>query len=236
MVVIDGAPFIDDVDQLVRRAVWSTLPIGHEDLFMSLLWGWWDQQAVAMLQRRRPRMDVGDVYVALNELRDQFTRDRLPTLVQLRDVDVEEAVNLHKDMQFVHQLRWIAWPSQNLEKAVVDYYRAYTQTQRWVDEDLIGLDELGRFEDDLRDEWEREFEFMVEDVDEKADEDAKQKAGREFLRKVLDLTQVTVRAQYNEVFFARGKRHELADRGLMGWHPEFRDRLASLLLGPPEHV
>ena len=65
----------------------------------------------------------------------------------------------------------------NLQKAVVDYFRAYTQTARWVSEDLIGLDELQRFEDELVDEWEREFEFMHIDLGENASEEDKQKAG-----------------------------------------------------------
>jgi hypothetical protein len=37
-----------------------------------------------------------------------------------------------------------------------------------------------------------------------------------------DSTAVTVRSRYTDPFFARGKRHELADDGPVGWHPEFQ--------------
>jgi hypothetical protein len=228
--VLDGEPYLEDVDARVRRELTWLLPKGHEDLFMQLLWGWWDVQAVGMLRGRRTGVGVSEVTQKLNDLRDQFTQDRLPTLVELRDVDVESVLASYRDRPFVAQLGWINWPPVNLQKAVVDYFRAYTQTSRWVTEDLIGLDELQRFEDELVDEWQREFEFMQIQLGATATEDEKQLAGTEFLRDLLDATEVRVRARYDDAFFARGKRHELADSGRVGWHVDFEDRLRSLLL------
>jgi hypothetical protein len=36
--------------------------------------------------------------------------------------------------------------------------------------------------------------------------------------------------RYDEPFFARGKHHELADDGRIGWHADFRIKLRELLL------
>jgi hypothetical protein len=99
-----------------------------------------------------------------------------------------------------------------------------------VNEDLIGLDELQRFEDELVDEWQREFEFMELGLDDSASEEEKQRAGTKLLRDLLDATEVRVRARYDDAFFTRGKRHELADSGRVGWHVDFEDRLRALLL------
>jgi hypothetical protein len=228
--VADGAPYLEDVDAEVRRTLTWSLPRGHEDLFMQLLWGWWDAQAVAMLRGLRSGVGVSEVSQKLNDLRDEFTQDRLPTTVELRDVDVDVVTATHKDRLFVTQLGWIDWPPLNLQRALVDYFRAYTQTARWVDEDLIGLDELQTFEDELVDEWQREFEFMQIDLGNNATEETKQGAGTKLLRDLLAATEVRVRARYDDAFFARGKRHELADSGRVGWHADFKDRLQSLLL------
>ena len=228
--VIDGAPRLEDVDARVRRELTWLLPKGHEDLFMQLLWGWWDAQAVGMLRGKRTGVGVSEVDQKLNDLRDQFTQDRLPTLVDLRDVDAADVFAAYRECPFVAQLGWINWPPVNLQKAVVDYFRAYTQTARWVTEDLIGLDELQRFEDELVDEWQREFEFMQIDLGDSASEEDKQRAGVELLRELLDATEVRVRARYEDAFFARGKRHELADSGRVGWHVDFEERLQALLL------
>jgi hypothetical protein len=228
--MVDGAPRLEDVDTQARRALAWALPRGHEDLFMHLLWGWWDAQAVGMLRGKRVGIGVPEVTQKINDLRDQFTQDRLPTLVELRDVDPEDVFTAHRAHTFVAQLGWINWPPMNLQKAVVDFFRAYTQTVRWVSEDLIGLDELQRFEDELIDEWQREFEFMQIDLGASADEETKQQAGSKLLRQLLDATEVRVRARYDDAFFARGKRHEIADSGRIGWHADFEERVRVLLL------
>ena len=229
IVVVDGAPRLEDVDVEARRALAWALPRGHEDLFMHMLWGWWDEQAITILRGHRTGIAVPEVNQKINDLRDQFTLDRLPTLVELHDVDPAEIVAKHTEHPFIEQLTWINWPPVNLQKAVIDYFRAYTQTMRWVSEDLIGIDELQRFEEELVDEWEREFEFMRIDLGENASETDKKQAGSKLLRQLIDATMVKVRARYDEPFFARGKRHELADNGQVGWHADFETRLQALL-------
>lgn len=227
--VIDGSPHIQDVPALVRGHLQWALPTGHEELFLAMVWRWWDEQALAMLQGKLQRVDVGAAQAAIADIRDQFTCESLPTLIDLHDVDAGTVAAEYRMHTFVHQMKWVAYPPLNLQKAIVDYYRAYTQTVRWLDEDLIGVAELTRFEAELVDEWEREFEWMLDSLDEDSDEATKQKAGKELLRQLLAQTGITVRTRYNDPFFARGKRHMLADTGQMGWHPEFQTRIAELL-------
>jgi hypothetical protein len=227
--VIDGSPHIEDVPALVRSYLQWALPTGHEELFLAMVWRWWDEQALAMLQGRLPRLDVGAAQTAIADIRDQFTSGSLPTLVELGDVDAATVAAEYRTHTFVHQMRWVAFPPRILEKAIVDYYRAYAQTVRWLDEDLIGVAELTKFEAELVDEWEREFDWMIDTLDDDADDSVKQEAGKQMLRQLLAQTGITVRARYNEPFFARGKRHVLADAGRIGWHPDFESRLEKLL-------
>ncbi|WP_225846930.1 ABC-three component system protein [Streptomyces sp. HPF1205] len=229
MRVADGSPHAEDVHAAARTALQWTLPPGHEELFMAMVWKWWDGQALALLQGRLASLDVGSAQAAIAEIRDQFTSENLPTLVHLADVDEAEISEQHRTRPFVQQMEWVAYPPRNLQKAIVDYYRAYAQAVQWVDEDLIGIAELERFEAELVDEWEREFEWMTEGLDEGADEKAKQAAGRSLLRTLLGQTGITVRSRYNDPFFARGHRHALADSGRVGWHADFEDRINQLL-------
>jgi len=233
IVVLDGSSFVDDAAESVRTLLHWTLPTGHEDLFLGLVWRWWDQQALSMLQGRLARVDVGAAQQAIAEIRDRFTLENLPTLVELAGLDIDDIERGHASYAFVHQMRWVDFPPINLQKAVIDYYRAYTQTARWLDEDLIGVADLTRFESELVDEWEREFEWMMDELDTEADEAVKKKAGKRLLRDLLDRTGTTIRTKYNDPFFARGQRHMLADRGRIGWHPDFQVRLAQLLQVSP---
>ncbi|MFI9616765.1 ABC-three component system protein [Streptomyces sp. NPDC052023] len=227
--VIDRSPHIQDVAGQVKERLHWALPPGHEDLFLAMVWQWWDETALALLQGRQRGIDVGDAKVAIADIRDQFTRDNLPTLVELADVNAPELEQKYRMHPFVQQMHWVAYPPRNLQKAIVDYYRAYTHSVRWLEEDLIGAAELTRFENELVDEWEREFEWMLDSLDDDADDDAKKIAGKELLRQLLGQTSLAVRSRYNDPFFARGQRHMLADTGKIGWHADFETRIANLL-------
>jgi hypothetical protein len=229
VVVADGAPNADDLDDKLTQVLWHALPYSHEELFLALVWSWWAGIALDMLRGRRAFMSVREARAAISHLRNQFSEDNLPTTVELADVDESYVIAVHGENVFVHQMRWVEFNETNLRKAIVDYYRAVTQATKWLTEDLIGLHELEKFEDNLRDEWQRVFADMVEDLGGDADETAKIAAGKALLRRLRDSTAVNVRPRYNDPFFARGRRHVLADSGDVGWHPDFQSRLESLL-------
>jgi hypothetical protein len=182
-----------------------------------------------MLQHKIGRVSRLEAQNQIASLRDRFAPDNLPTLIEIADVDVEVVVAAHTDRLFVQQMQWVEYTAPNLRRAIVDYYRAVEHTTRWLAEDLIGLSELRKFEDNLQDEWARAFDDMVDDLGPNATEDVKTAAGKELLRRLLESTAIVVRSRYNDPFFARGKRHELADIPLAGWHPDFEGRIKALL-------
>ncbi|MFJ1709577.1 ABC-three component system protein [Kitasatospora sp. NPDC088346] len=226
MRVVDSSPTIDDVDGAVRTRLRAGLPQGHEDPFMRQLWAWWHEQTVEMLQKRRTSVSVDRLMASVSRIRDDYTAGRLPTLVDRGDFPAEAEEEL-ADACFVHQLQWVG-AARQLNKAMVDYYRAYQQTVEWLEDDLVGIDELAQFEGNLSDEWGREFDWMLDDLGEDATDAERERAGRELLRKTLDQTRYQIRERYDEAFFARGKHHELADRGRIGWHPDFEERVTAL--------
>ncbi|MEN3539652.1 ABC-three component system protein [Microbispora sp. ZYX-F-249] len=227
--VVDGEVSAQDLDDELAQLLYYTLPLGHEKLFLAQLWHWWAQVSLDMLNRNRRSVSAREARQFIGDLRSQFNDDNLPTMVEIADVDEDTVVPIYDSRPFVHQLRWVACNTTNLRKAIVDYHRAITQTTEWLTEDLIGLHELQRFEDNLRDEWSRAWADMREDLGSDADEATKIEVGKKLLRKLRDSTFITVRERYNDQFFSRGKRHELADRGDIGWHPDFQTRLEALL-------
>lgn len=226
--IVDGSPLLEEVDGQVRRELQWALPDGHADMFMELLWGWWDQQAVKMLRGLIEGIAVRDVRRKISELRDNFALGNLPTLVEVSHLDLGELQREHRQHIFYRQLELVQCPPRNLARAVGDYYRAYVHSTRWADDDLIQLDELEEFEEKLIDEWEREFEFMSMELGNGPDAEMKARVGLDLYRKLLD-SDIAVRPRHDEPFFARGKRHELADTGRMGWHVDFKALLADVL-------
>ncbi len=229
IIVLDSSPSIVDIDQLVRDELRWGLPRGHETRFMAQVWDWWYRLTIRMLNGDPAKVNALQIQTFIDDLRDTYTRDNLPTLVPDDALSNEQVVQ-YDEFLFVHQMRWVDTPPVNLQMAVLDYYRAVTQTALWLEDDLVGIDELDRFERKLIDEWRREFEWVITELAEDADEQTKRRAGRELLRKLLAQTAITVRDRYSEPFFSRGKHHELANDQHVGWHPEFKNRIESLLM------
>jgi len=230
MVVLHSASQIGDLDAELRKHLHLALPQGHEDVFVDRLWAWWYRVVVGLLQRARATISALEVAQHISDLRDQFTPDNLPTLVDRDDFD-PATEGTYSSRAFVEQLRWISFTNTLLQKAIVDYYRAFTQGARWIEDHLVGLKELDTFEDNLKDEWERAFEFMILRLGDDGTPDLIASEGQALFRQVTEQSQVRVRDRYSEGFFTRGKYHELADNGRVGWHPEFEERLKELLLG-----
>ena len=117
---------------------------------------------------------------------------------------------------------------QRIAAAIRDYYRAFEQRSRWLRDDLLLVGELGNYERRLIQEWEVVFEAMRNEVGADAAEAAKEEAARTLLTWAERVT-FPIRMNVTEPFVTRGSLHMLADEPRIGWHPEFRDRLAKLL-------
>jgi hypothetical protein len=228
--VLDGAFEIDNLGGELRKLLHLALPHGHEEVFLDRLWAWWYRVVVTLLKRQSTTISALEVTQYVSDLRDTFTADNLPTLVDIDDFDPASEVS-YSGRVFVEQLRWISLSAPLLQKAIVDYYRAYTQSSRWIEDHLVGLNELDSYEANLRDEWERSFEFMLLRLGPSASSERIDEESQSLFLQVTEQCGVRVRDRYNEVFFTRGKYHELADDGRVGWHPEFGQRLKDLLLG-----
>lgn len=231
MFVADGSADMEMVDAEVADRLAPGAPTEHFDTYLDQVWGWWNRTALAMLKKTRGPIDVPETLHALERIRNQFTTKNLPPLVDVEEIDDEMRAS-HDDSPFVHQLRWIGLADQprQLQKAIVDYQRAFLQETRWLDRHLVDHDELDRFTDSLIDEWEREFDYMCGDLPSTASEDDKRKAGRKLLRD-LGNSDLRIRTDFREPFHARGRRHGLADAQTIGWHPDFTAHLETLLLG-----
>jgi hypothetical protein len=239
--VLDGAVQPQDIDAAVRRALLLALPQGEQaqNRFVAEVRRWWDRVAVDMLAGRRSAVEVGQLQAFLQDLRNGFGPDNLWTTIDREDV-LGDDLTQYDDARFVAQMQLVSYPLDNLRRAVVDYHRAVAQETQWLGDSLLELHELTRFEEDLRDEWARAFTDMLDDLTggvgdcdlSAIDEVAKVRAGKLLLRELLGSTAVTIRKHYDDPFFTRGKRHELANRSEeagIGWHPEFVTRLEAVV-------
>lgn len=228
IVVADASEDLDGVEEEVKDLLSPGAPREHFETYFEQVSGWWSKMARTMLSDGIG-LTVGQMLTALERIRDQFTAENLPPLVDTDEVDVELLKGQHGDRNYIRQLSIIGTRPKPIEKAILDYQRAYLQATRWLDRDLVDYLELERFAERLVDEWERAYEFMLSEIEEDASAADLRRAGRQLLQ-TLSNSSMTIRTRFDDQFFSRGQRHALADESRIGWHPNFVEHLAEILL------
>lgn len=231
VVVLDGASTITALDGDLKAEVFWAVDRKYHDAFLERLEGWWLRRTLKQLASASlaDRVSAAEIEAQMSDLREQFKQDSLPIDDDLLTFDLDEATQTaHAGSAFVYQLEIIAAGKRRIAAAVKDYYRAFEQRSRWLRNDLVLLGDLTQYERRLVEEWELIFEGVQDELGEAAAEAAQQKAAREVLR-WAETTSIPIRPGVTEPFITRGSLHMMADEGRLGWHPEFRERLAALL-------
>lgn len=231
IVVLDGYPTIAALDGELRAEVFWAATRKDHDAFLERLEGWWLRRTLKQLAATDlgDRISANELEAQMSDLREQFKQDALPIDEDLLTFDLDDATKAaHAGSTFVRQLEIITAGKRRIAAAIRDYYRAFEQRSRWLRNDLLHVGDVAGYERRLEQEWELIFEAMKDDLDASAAEAAKHAAAREVL-KWAERTLIPIRPNVTEPFVTRGSLHILADELRIGWHPDFRDRLADLL-------
>ena len=234
--IVSGAPSITDVDTKLRQHSALCVRDKHIDAFLSRVEGWWLRAAVVQMKSASERTVATSVRpirseelrAEIDDTRETFTRDALPINDEIIELNV--APEGYENHVFTHQARLAGVRGRRLQNAIRDYYRAYEQRARWMREELLHVGELGRYERRLREEWEMEFDRMVDELGDDA-EDARDEAAKKLYAWAETLV-MPIRPQVTEQSLSRGSLHILADGLKVGWHPDFLARLEHLLALP----
>jgi len=228
--VLDNNYNIESIEHAIRKEIrYSSLP-QYEDRFLERFEGWWFRESINALRSIDPVfISQGQVRTKICSLSAEYTSDNLPIDVDgLADVDIESLPN--NERIFCKQLELIAVGKRQLQVAVRDYYRAFSQRTNWVKDDLLYIDELERYEKRLADEWDHLFAAMQDDAESQNSigEKDKQTLGKALFRKIDD-KDIRIREKCSEPFVMRGSYHMLANRLAIGWHLDFVERLKHLI-------
>lgn len=225
--VLDNAPDIVGARQLLEDKLrYSTRPQYLEGL-CDRLEGWWLSRVVEHLKDPESISTISQrsVHAQINDLAEQFQIENLPNDFP-SPVELDASDLSPNEQTFVEQLKLVLVSSERIKKAVSDYYRAFQQRSRWVREDLVLDQELEKYETRLVDAWEEQFYRMREELTETSDRALE---GRKLYNNVIDLAHLPIRSSFPDPFVMRGSFHMLANSLRVGWHPQFRERLARAL-------
>lgn len=230
VVVIDAAPTITDLDEQLRSEIhWAVGP-GHQQAFLDRLEGWWFRRVLRQLTGpANGRIAAAELEAEMSDLRESFKQDALPIDDDLLAFTLDDATReAHDGKTFVLQMEIIKAGKRRIASAIRDYYRAFEQRSRWLREELVVDMDLSKYEKRLGEEWELKFDAMRDDLGNTPTEAAQLAAARSVLA-WAETVQIAIRPQVTEPFVCRGSLHMLSDEVRIGWHPEFKDRVAKII-------
>ncbi len=226
--VLDATPTILDLEKELRREVFHAVDIKYLDSFIVRLEGWWYRRALQHLKRDNQKPILAEEIIAEEaNLREQFKQDNLVVDEDILSATIDESD--YQNKLFVQQLKLINVKDRRIFIAIKDYYRAFEQRSRWVREELLQVGEIDRYESRLIEEWEIRFEQIRDQIGDETAEKEKQRLAQELYDWIETGNLRQIRPQVNEPSMARGSYHILSDNQVVGWHPEFRQRLMQVI-------
>jgi hypothetical protein len=229
IVIAERSPRIENLGTEILAQL-KAIRQKHRHDVLERLEGWWNQQAIDLIQGARPAISGIELWEKIASIGSEYSDDSLP--ITFADSFPHEGVDACNDSrQFVEQLRAIGMPITSLEIAILDFYRAFAQRSHWARVNAISSDEVRTFERRLVGEWKRMKTYT--DVSATASENDLQQAGRLLYRWAeMESSHIQIRTRVTEEYVRRGTFHILANREPtpeVHWHPLFLERLKETL-------
>ena len=203
--ILDGSPDIIDITPKIKEKL-IAVRREHRDSVYERLEGLWFAEVVKHLRDDSVNFISGfEVREKICEINDQFKPDALP--IDFFDLEITAQPDISQDnRRFVAQLKEIAVHNKRIEKAILDYYKAFEQRSRWAREELLFGGEIEQYEKRLIDEWER---YMLALQDEMSDSDGNeleyQKFGKKVFKWMEQEADIRIRSQVTEPYVTYGK-------------------------------
>jgi hypothetical protein len=222
--VFDNAPNITNTRAEIEERLHFAVPAENIESLVDHIEGWWFAAIIKSLS------SVAVEPVSLLVLRQKI--DEIAAAIRNKDLllspeaeSVPNGADAVDDARiFVKQMHCVALPKRSVEGAVRDYYRATTQRSAWARQNVLLDGEAERYDRNLVDRWEKEYEARVDGTD-LADDANRQKFGRDFFH-WANREQAPFRNRH-EAWLCSGSYQILADALRVGRHPHFQVLFAS---------
>lgn len=189
---------------------------------------WWDRRAVLSLMGKKPRLIAKlELQVRIHELIVEYSARGLPNNFEDAEPDSIEAVTGRIMEQ---QIVWVKGGKSRVSRAALALWRARNQRDEWLDGDFAAASELDRFDTRLKRVWGEQFHPMKDDCEGKSD-DVRCEKGLTLLNwshddafKVIS----PIREYAPHIYIVQGSLQQLAEEGVVGWHPGYEAMLEKL--------
>lgn len=202
-----------------------SVPAVSVNAFVGRLEGEWFKWCIEALTKTPTGIiNLGDLQSLIDQLRPEYSLTNLPP--EFSDAIPSVVDTTNDDRVFVTQLRLFNAQPRMIQHAIINYYRAFEQRNKWHLDGLLNPGELGSYDRKLSEKWSEKLSYI----------EAQHALTKEKnkIRFALDLYQhcqesgvIPIRRDFLETYLSKGSYHLLADRLDIGWHPEFETLLSA---------
>jgi hypothetical protein len=215
--VLDKSPNLHDVLAEIEGEL-QLVSAGSADKVAQGLEGWWlGAISKRLVGDETTEIPVQHIAIKAQELAGLYGPQSLP-LSDPAEFGEKPYHPDDEDQMYVKQMRLIQLGESPIRRGIQDYYKSNAQRSRWARENLLLDGEVLKYEQKLRDQWERRFDAECGDAEE-ADDAGKREMGRKVFfwatQHQVDFRNVV------ETWITAGSFHNLADRSIIGWHPHY---------------
>lgn len=220
VVVVDSATSPLDMHHELVDVLMPTHEAQFVEDMAKAVEGWWWGRLPSALQDGTA-IGSEELRAQIDSARRRLSDASLPLVRSLEDLEEQDLPEGdQEDDQFLACLDEIRASLQRRQIAVNDYRLAFAHRSRWTREGLVGLEEIGLYEDRLVGHWAIGCDGMLRHLDEEPDDDTKASAGHDLWDEMEAGGFPPIRAETVEPFIQKGSFHQLANDERVSWHPD----------------
>lgn len=231
--ILDGSVRIEHIPEKIIDEKMRVIPKEFRAAVFEKLEGWWFNLAINMLAgEHREIVYSQDISDKLASIYQEYTLDNLP--IEFTDYHIQDCKIVNNNERlFVQQLKKIAISDKRIERAILDYYRAYEQRSSWLRNNLLGFCEIEKYEDRLIEEWDRNKDIIMDELDDESEQGLVNIGKRLYKWAETNSSErLRIRSKVSEPYVLMGSFHILADvtpAPKIYWHPRFLEGLDHIL-------
>lgn len=227
--ICDSSSTIEYIVSNIEKKLQYACNSSDRKYFAEKLTGWWIIRVItSLLDKKQEQITKFELDDKIEEFKEEFKRGSLPIDYENEFNDISEDNLTHNEKIFIEQLKTIKVTPKTISDAICDYYRAYNQRGLWVRKSKILNSHLEEYDTRLTNEWSREFENMISNIDENCPENVQEKQGRDLYNTIGNKTLPICEAENHKIkghYIMRGSFHMLANKVQIGWHPNYKDKM-----------
>lgn len=227
--VCDSSSSIEYIISSIEKKLQYACNSSDREYFAQKLAGWWIIRVItSLLDNTQEQITKFELDDKIEEFKEEFKRGNLPIDYENEFNDISEDNLTDCEKIFIEQLRTIKVTPKTISNAICDYYKAYNQRGLWVRKSKILNSHLEEYDTRLTNEWSKEFEHMISNIEENCSEGEQEKQGRNLYNIIGNKTLPICEAENHKIkglYIMRGSFHMLANKVQIGWHPNYKDKI-----------